>query len=112
MSGILPSAATLPPSLATPPPSDLRGARAARDFEACLIASLLQSLEKTFGELGRESQMPGGDDYSYLGTQALAQGIAERGGFGIAAMIARDLAKHEGKGGRDYQSETRSEGTP
>lgn len=97
MSGTVPGATALPPSLAVAPPNSMRGAKAARDFEASLIASLLESLEKTFGELGKESEMPGGDDYNYLGAQALAEGIAERGGFGIAAMIARTLAAHEGK---------------
>jgi Rod binding domain-containing protein len=74
-----------------------RGAQAARDFEASLIASLLESLEKSFATLPGESALPGADDYNYLGTQALAQGLAARGGFGIAAMISRHLPAHEGK---------------
>ncbi len=72
--------------------------KAARDFEANLIGSLLESMEKTFATLPGESTLPGTDDYNYLGTQALAQGLADRGGFGIAAMISRHLPEHEGKG--------------
>jgi Rod binding domain-containing protein len=75
-----------------------RGARAAREFEAHLIGSLLESLEKTFASVPGESSLPGGDDYNYLGTQALAEALAARGGFGIAAMISRHFTEHEGKG--------------
>jgi len=92
------SSAALPPTLAAPPASP-RGIKAARDFEANLIASLMESLEKTFATLPGEDTLPGTDDYNYLGTQALAKGIAARGGFGIAAMIARHLPpeQHESK---------------
>ena len=73
-----------------------RGAKAAREFEASLIGSLLESMEKTFATLPGQDTLPGADDYNYLGTQALAQGLAARGGFGIAAMISRHLSAHEG----------------
>jgi Rod binding domain-containing protein len=55
-------------------------------------------MEKTFATLPGESTLAGADDYNYMGTQALAAGLAARGGFGIAAMIARHLPPHEGKG--------------
>lgn len=84
------------PFLATPAPRPGRGAQAARDFEANLIGSLLESMEKSFANLPGESTLPGTDNYNYMGTQALAQGLAAHGGFGIAAMISRHL--HEGKG--------------
>lgn len=89
--------ATLPPTLVAPtvPP---RGVRAAREFEASLIASLLESLEKTFAALPGETSLAGADDYNYLGTAALASGIAAHGGFGIAALISAHLPAHEGKG--------------
>jgi Rod binding domain-containing protein len=99
MSSILPaSIATVSPGLATAAATPGRGAKAAREFETSLIGSLLESLEKTFATLPGENPIPGADDYNYLGSQALAQGLAARGGFGIAAMITRDLAAHEGKG--------------
>jgi Rod binding domain-containing protein len=88
--------ATLSPDLATAAKLPGRGAKAAREFEANLIGSLLQSMEKTFATLPGESTLPGADDYNYLGTQALAEGLAARGGFGIAAMISRHLPAHEG----------------
>jgi hypothetical protein len=89
---------TLSPSLATPAMPSGRGARAAREFEAQLIGPLLEAMEKTFGTLPGENDIPGADDYGYLGTQALAQGLAAEGGFGIGAMIARYFKAHEGKG--------------
>jgi len=98
MNSILPSSvATLSPVLATPGQVPGRGAKAARDFETSLIGSLLESLEKTFATLPGESTVPGADDYNYLGTQALAAGLASHGGFGIATMITRHLPAHESK---------------
>jgi Rod binding domain-containing protein len=75
-----------------------RGVHAAREFEALLIASLLESMEKTFASIPGDPSSAGADNYNYLGTQALASGIAARGGFGIASLITRSLAAHEGKG--------------
>lgn len=92
----LPSARA--PELATPAAVPGRGAKAAREFEAYLIGSLLESLEKTFATVPGEDAMPGADDYNYMGTQALAEALAARGGFGIAAMITRHLPAHESKG--------------
>jgi len=82
--------AQLSPSLATPVGAP-KGIRAAREFEASLIASLLESLEKTFAAVPGETNLPGADDYNYLGAQALASGIAAHGGFGIATLIAAHL---------------------
>jgi len=87
----LPLLVSPPPELATPAASS-RGVKAAREFEATLIASLLESLEKTFATVPGEEQLAGADDYNYLGTHALAETIAARGGFGIARMIVPHLA--------------------
>lgn len=75
----------------------IHAAKAAQDFEASLLASLLESLEKSFVRLGQGDTVPGGDDYKYLGTQALAETIASKGGFGIASMILAHVP-HEGIG--------------
>lgn len=84
------------PELATPAAVPGRGEKAAREFEAQLIGSLLASLEKTFAAVPGADSMPGADDYNYLGTQALSQALAEHGGFGIADMIRRHLPMQEG----------------
>lgn len=93
---LISNASASPSELMTPVPSP-RSVRAAREFEASLIASLLESLQKSWALPGGAG-VAGEEDYGYLGTQALAGDIAARGGFGIAALIERELAIHEGKG--------------
>jgi Rod binding domain-containing protein len=68
-----------------------KGEKAARDFEAQLIGTVLQSLEKTFAALPGKEEIAGQDDYNYLGAEALASGLAAHGGFGIARMISESL---------------------
>ena len=83
----------VPPHLATPSLSP-RGIQAARDFESSLIASILQTAEKTFAGLPGEGSFAGSENYDYLATQALGSAITAHGGFGIATMISRYLAAH------------------
>jgi Rod binding domain-containing protein len=68
-----------------------KGPKAAREFEAQLIGTVLQSLEKTFAAIPGQDAMAGEDDYNYLGTQALASAVAAGGGFGIARLITEHL---------------------
>ena len=86
---------TVPTQAATGAIALGRGAKAAREFEAQLIGSLLESLEKTFAAVPGQDATPGADDYNYMGTQALAGALADHGGFGIAAIVSRYLAGHE-----------------
>lgn len=72
-------------------PQLTQGAKAARDFEAQLIANVLESMEKTFAALPGQDSVAGQDDYNYLGTQALASAMADGGGFGIAKLISQHL---------------------
>lgn len=90
----IPSAKSALPELAVQTGDPGRGAKAAREFEAHLIGALLESLEKTFAAVPGKDALPGGDEYQYLGAQSLAEGLAEKGGFGIADMISRYLATH------------------
>jgi Rod binding domain-containing protein len=69
-----------------------KGEKAAREFEAQLIGSVLESFEKTFASVPGEEDMAGEDNYNYMGTQALASVVAAGGGFGIAKMISEHLA--------------------
>jgi Rod binding domain-containing protein len=82
------AAATLP---AAANPALIKGEKAAREFEAQLIGTVLQSFEKSFAALPGQNDMAGDDNYNYLGTQALATAIADGGGFGIARMISEHL---------------------
>lgn len=87
----LSAAATLP---ATPVLG--KGQKAAREFEAQLIGTVLESLEKTFAEVPGQDPIAGSDDYNYLGTQALASALAAGGGFGIAHLITEHLGAAKG----------------
>jgi len=89
-SGIL-SSARSGASLLPPVTSLGRGANAAREFEAQLIGTILESLEKSFATIPGQGAMAGEDDYNYLGTQALASAISAGGGFGLAKLITAHL---------------------
>jgi Rod binding domain-containing protein len=64
--------------------------KAARDFEAMLLTPVLDALQKTFAG-DEDAKTPGASDYRQMGTQALAQAIAARGGIGIAQLVLRHL---------------------
>lgn len=87
--------ATLSPQLAAPAPALSRGAKAAQEFEAQLLGSLIESLEKTFAHVPGQADQPDQENYSYLGREALASALSANGGIGIAAMITKHLEKHE-----------------
>ena len=70
-------------------------AKAANDFEAVLLNTLLGPLEKTFASLPGKETDAVSDDYHSLGMQALASSLAARGGVGIAAMIVKSLSKRD-----------------
>jgi Rod binding domain-containing protein len=72
--------------------------KAARDFEAMLLTPVLDALQKTFSG-AQDSSTPGASDYRLMGTQALAQSIAARGGIGIGQLILRHLQSPEVPGG-------------
>ena len=68
-------------------PSTGRILKAARDFESVLLNSLLHSMQETFSGVSGENKEVGSDDYSDIGTEALAAGLSASGGLGIARMI-------------------------
>lgn len=67
-------------------PSKSKAEKAACDFEAILLGSLLESLQKTFAGIPGDDPS-GSSNYAVMGTQALASAMAARGGIGIAQMI-------------------------
>jgi len=72
--------------------------KAARDFEAMLLTPVLDALQKTFSG-SSEDKTTGASDYRQMGSQALAQAIAARGGIGIARLILRHLQPPKVSGG-------------
>jgi Rod binding domain-containing protein len=70
--------------------AELKNEKAARDFEALLLGPVLDSLQKSFAG-NEDAHTVGAADYRQMGTQALAQAIAARGGIGIAQLILHHL---------------------
>jgi Rod binding domain-containing protein len=90
MEGLAPTAPGLRAS-ATHQPLQEKTVKAAHDFEAFLLTSLLGPLERSFSAVPGEPSMAGADNYQYLGIQALAAGLANSGGIGIADLLLRQL---------------------
>ncbi len=65
--------------------------KAAQEFEAILLNSLLQSLHDSFCSLPGDDSKAASDGYSAMGTQALASELAASGGLGIARMMITHL---------------------
>jgi Rod binding domain-containing protein len=72
--------------------------RAAHQFEAVLLNSLLGSLEHSFSALPGKKSDSIADNYHAMGMQALASSLAASGGLGIANMIAHNLLYTKGQG--------------
>lgn len=68
------------------PAGKAKAEKAAQDFEAVLLGTLLDSLQKTFAGTADEGPA-GSSNYAAMGTQALASAMAARGGIGIAKLI-------------------------
>ena len=89
-------------SISSPNASDAREThsarmvRAARQFEAVLLNSLLGSLQHSFASLDGKTAGSESTNYNYVGMQALASALAARGGIGIANRIVNSLRQHEG----------------
>jgi len=78
-----------------------RLAKSAREFEAILLQDWLEKMNQSFVGV-EDSPDAAHDTVSSLGTQAIANAIAQRGGIGIANMILRHLqpgSSAEGKHG-------------
>jgi Rod binding domain-containing protein len=89
---------SIPPTTANPAAAKalsrndiLKNEKAARDFEALLLTPVLDSLQKTFAGDSEDAKTTGASDYRQMGSQALAQAIADRGGIGIARLVLRHL---------------------
>ena len=68
--------------------------RAAHQFEAVLLNSLLGSLQHSFSSLGGQKSDGESTNYDYVGMQALSSALAARGGIGIAERILASMRQH------------------
>ena len=78
-----------PPAAAAVPDAKAvaKNEKAARDFEAMLLTPVFDALQKTFAGDSEDAKTVGAGDYRQMGSQALAQAIAARGGIGIAKLV-------------------------
>jgi len=92
----------LNPMFAAKPPEAraiAKNEKAARDFEAVLLTPVFDALQKTFAGDAEADKTAGVSDFRQMGSQALAQAIAARGGIGIAKLILRHLPPPKTPGG-------------
>ena len=69
--------------------------RAAHQFEAILLNSLLGSLQHSFASLDGKKTDGESTNYDYVSMQALASALAARGGIGLANRIVAGLRQHQ-----------------
>jgi len=68
------------------PAGKAKAEKAAQDFEAVLLSSLLENLQKTFAGTS-EAGSAGSSTYAQMGAQAMASAMSAHGGIGIARLI-------------------------
>lgn len=75
-------------------PVDPKALKAAKDFEAIFLRTLLSSLEKTTSINGGGKLNTGQSTYGGMVVGALADNISSSGGIGLADIVAKSLAGH------------------
>jgi Rod binding domain-containing protein len=69
--------------------------KASHDFESILVGQWLEQAEKSFATVpGTDPDQQSDtshDQFQSIACQALAQGLSSKGGFGLAALISRQL---------------------
>jgi Rod binding domain-containing protein len=66
--------------------------KVAQEFEGILLSSLLEEVQKGTLDPSDASLGAGSETLRSLGTQAVAQALAQRGGLGIARMIVHHFS--------------------
>jgi Rod binding domain-containing protein len=75
-------------------PVDPKALKAAKDFEAIFLRTLLSSLEKTTSVKGGGKLDTGQSTYGSMVVGAMADQISSTGGIGLADIVAKSLAAH------------------
>lgn len=68
-----------------------RVTKAALDFEGLLLANWLQAVDEGNRALAGNEESAGAETMGAMGMQALASGLAARGGIGLARMLLAHL---------------------
>ena len=80
-----------PSDSASPNPEKLKLRRATEEFEAILLSSWWEQMQKSFPAASESEQEPGFDTLRELSYRALAVALASRGGIGVASLMLRQL---------------------
>jgi Rod binding domain-containing protein len=75
-------------------PVDPKALKAAKDFEAIFLRTLLSSLEKTTSMSGGGKLTTGQSTYGSMIVGAMADNISGSGGIGLADIVAKSLSAH------------------
>lgn len=76
------------------PAADPKALKAAKDFEAIFLRTLLSSLEKTTSMSGGGKLDTGQSTYGSMIVGAMADQISGSGGIGLADIVAKSLSAH------------------
>lgn len=76
--------------------ADSKLKKAGAQFEAILLNNVLGDLERAFTSLPGKPADNSSQAYRGFAMQALAGGLADKGGVGIGKLIERALTKHAG----------------
>jgi Rod binding domain-containing protein len=76
------------------PAADPKALKAAKDFEAIFLRTLLSSLEKTTAVSGSGRLNTSQSTYGSMVVGALADKISGSGGIGLADIVAKSLSAH------------------
>ncbi len=82
--------------------------KACTDFESLFISKLLANMRKTVGESSLFGDGMGADIYQSLFDTQLSEKIAEGGGFGIGAILYKELTGKEVSNGNELKPEATS----
>jgi flagellar protein FlgJ len=74
--------------------ADPQALKAAKDFEAIFLRTLLSSLEKTTSVKGGGRLDTGQSTYGSMVVGAMADQISQGGGIGLAEIVAKSLTAH------------------
>jgi peptidoglycan hydrolase FlgJ len=77
---------------------DPRALKAAKEFEAIFLRTLLSSLEKTTSVSGSGRLNTSQSTYGGMVVGALADNISGSGGIGLAEIVAKSLSAHQSAG--------------
>jgi Rod binding domain-containing protein len=83
--------------------------KSAHDFESILVGQWLEKAEKSFATVPgvdpNAQSDPGHDQLQSIAMQALSQNLTKSGGFGIAAMLIKQLQARATHAGDDHNKD-------